>query len=274
MRVDRMAFDSTLSVDNLVIHVDEVGGMNEAEIDRMIDSFNQYGWSLLQCSPRSTAKENLLSLTQYFGNVVRHNRSDSYGITAIEHDPESDDANTYLSASFVAHPPHTGGTAQAVPPKVVALFCELPSSSGGFSQVISGKAIYDHVRENDPEGLSRASKENALIVERAGEKASRAIFAQQDSGLLSIAYRSDNVAITNVAPGLDDTFALMREFINHPKSQVIFKLEKGQLCIFDNTAVLHGRTAFDRDSKRRLCRLNMDGNSSTRRKIIYGFSGS
>ena len=47
----------------------------------------------------------------------------------------------------------------------------------------------------------------------------------------------------------------------------------GQILIVDNTSVLHGITGFDRNSERKLNRLNFDGVSPYfSNKMLFGFT--
>ncbi|MBN0887750.1 TauD/TfdA family dioxygenase, partial [Pseudomonas aeruginosa] len=49
------------------------------------------------------------------------------------------------------------------------------------------------------------------------------------------------------------------------------KLEPGEILVLDNTAVLHGRTAFCANELREMRRLNFDGHGRLRAELELGF---
>ena len=67
-----------------------------------------------------------------------------------------------------------------------------------------------------------------------------------------------------VKPAFDRVLA----FINEPANIVRFQLPQGHLFICDNGAVLHGRSAFPAEEKRRMLRLNLNGDRMDLESIL------
>ena len=60
----------------------------------------------------------------------------------------------------------------------------------------------------------------------------------------------------------EEGFDLIRDWIARPESSEQIRLERGDCLIFDNSRMLHGRTAFPKDGGRALFGLWCDGVSA------------
>ena len=147
----------------------------------------------------------------------------------------------------------------------------LPDPIGGYSLLVSSKAIYKYLAEQDYNGLKLLFEPNIFSIKRDNQFHRRAIFQLKNS-LVEMAFRyNDGKASVSVLPEASRAFNLIIEFVNNPKNQLAFKLEKGQILITDNTSILHGRTGFSINSTRKLNRLNFDGLSQYYSRLLFGF---
>ena len=267
----RVAFGPSCLEQNRGLRVEAIDSIAKDAQQEMLRSFNRFGWVLLEVEDgEGSVRDNLLALRSIFGSPVLHDRSEHDGITIVESKVHGKPtANTYLSACNSAHPPHTGGTASAHPPTIVALACERTSKVGGLTQIVSGKLVYDYLKSVSPEGLKALENPKAVEFRRGGDRAQKAVFETLSPRWSAISFRYDSVALVTPSPRAEEAYELVRRFVNDSGNQVVFRLAPRQICVFDNRAVLHGRTAFEADSARRLYRLNLDGSSLVGLKIGF-----
>lgn len=265
----RRAFFSQLNLSDVTIKLNNTSSISKSKISDIIRIFNKYGWLLIELPDNQIdPRKSLLELRKIFGSTVPHKRSEEDGITVIQNNSQT---SNYLSETHHSHPPHTGGTANSSIPRVIAVYCEIPSRQGGVSQIVSGKAIFQHLLINNYKGLVNLCKDQAMTVKRGEEKATRAIFKYLDQKI-QISFRNDDVASTKIKPDAQQAFNMICNFIEKPNNIVQFALKPNQIYIVDNTAILHGRTKYNPKFHRRLLRLNMNGESEYSDKLAFGFS--
>ncbi|NEQ84416.1 MAG: TauD/TfdA family dioxygenase [Moorea sp. SIO2I5] len=266
--LDDKMFDSYLDITEASLSISKLSELRNWEIEKLLHCFNTYGFVIVQCVSLDNSIEDFLLLTEIFGNLTRHNRADERGIVPIR--PMAG-YSEYLGASNEPHFLHTDGPFEKNPPKVMALQCEVPDPIGGFSLLVSSKAIYKYLAEQDYNGLKLLFDPNIFSIKRDNQFHKRAIFNLKNNRV-EMAFRdNDGKASVSVLPEASRAFNLIREFVNNPKNQIVFKLEKGQILITDNTSVLHGRTGFSINSTRKLNRLNFDGLSQYYSRLLFGF---
>ncbi|CBN58806.1 hypothetical protein OSCI_3890022 [Kamptonema sp. PCC 6506] len=244
--------------------------MNYHDKQRFFNIFNQFGFVILEHNPpceHQCIKQNLLFLSDFFGTVKQHKRSNKDGIsiiTPLEGYPD------YIATTNKAHLLHTDGTFEQDAPKIVALQCEIPSKEGGLSQIIQAESIYEYLSKNDPQGLQKCFMTDAFTIVRHDQTATKPIFKREKQRIL-MEFRSDSTAFIQIKLELKETFKLIKEYINNPKNQFIFKLQANQILITDNTRILHGRTSFPDYEVRKLNRLWFNGESKYSHLIRLGF---
>ncbi len=245
--------------------------MNYNEKQTLFDIFNHFGLVILEhnppCEHHQCIKDNLLYLSNFFGDVKRHKRSDKDGISIIM---PQDGYPDYIATTNEPHLLHTDGTFEQDAPKVVALQCEIPSKEGGLSQIIQAKSIYKYLLRNDPQGLQKCFMTDAFTITRDNQTATKPIFKLAKERF-SMEFRSDSSASIQIKPDIKDTFKLIKKYINNPKNKFIFKLDANQILITDNTRILHGRTSFPNYEVRKLNRLWFNGESKYSHLIELGF---
>jgi alpha-ketoglutarate-dependent taurine dioxygenase len=147
--------------------------------------------------------------------------------------------------------------------------CEIPSKNGGFSQIVYGESVYEYLTENHPQELQKLFT-HPVTITRDGETATRAVFVEK-KGRITITFRSDSVVSTAIPPQIEKAYNIIKNYINTPNNQAIFKLKANQILLWDNTAILHGRTPFPNNELRKLNRLWFDGISEYSHHLQFGF---
>ena len=265
---DKKLFSSSTDIDKLILEIETISKLTPFQITEIIQLFNQYGFLILQCQKFNNCEAEFLLLSKIFGKTTKHNRANRDGVVTIK---SLEGYPLYLGASNEAHPLHTDGPFEKTPPKVMALLCEKSDPVGGLSQIVSCRAIYEYLRTHDPQGLQLLFNSSAWTIERDRQSQTRAMFEYRD-GKISMAFRTnDGNANVSVMPEALKVFDLIISFINNPQNCLSFKLEPGQVLIGDNLSILHGRTAFSKDSPRSLKRLNFDGESEYTPMLVFGF---
>lgn len=266
---DYRIFDSSLPLTEVTLSTSRIKDLIKSQkIENLLHVFNKYGFAIIECEPIEDMVEDFLLLTKIFGRTTEHNRADERGIVIIS---VREDFAAYLGASNEIHPLHTDGPFEKIPPKVMALQCEEPDPWGGLSLLVSARAIYQYLAQQDKEGLDLLFNPQVFSIQRDNQYEKRAIFDRKNDRIEMAFRTNDGKANISILPEAQKIFNLITEFIDNPKNQLQFKLEKGQILVVDNTAILHGRTGFNRNSPRKLHRLNFDGISPYSAKILFGF---
>jgi len=260
--------------DAIKLQVEGTSELSEVEITLMVEIFNQYGCVILACSSSGNLRQNLLGLKYYFGQIIPHRSSDSDGVVLIKPTPGAN--YTALTGQPFAF--HTDGSFMSVPPKVVALQCEVAVETGGVSQLVQGEILYRFLRSQDPKGLEALFEPDAVVVRtRDGEVYTGSVFTRSGERIKISSYRpSDRQVTVQTKPDALGAYNLIEYFV---KSGIFdefqYQLQPGEILVMDNTRILHTRTPFDekKGAKRRLYRLWMDGQPNHTR-LDYGFSCS
>ena len=264
----RIGFGAGMYMRDLLVEIDDSRSISHQQLAEVATVFNRYGFCLIQCSPQSNCKAQLLGFRDLFGTVAGHDRADLDGITVMT---PSDKFPLYLGAGNGEHPPHTDGAYDEFPAKIMCLQCEVPARTGGLSILVSGIALYEWLADQDVELPVELSNPGVFTVKRAERCASKAIF-QKDGERTQIVWRSD--ATARFAPGWQTTraIALVRQFVADESHQLRFKLRPHQILVVDNTAVLHGRTAFTKGDPRKMNRINFLADGPFAKELYFGFA--
>ncbi len=259
-----------IDIRQVTLQVSKVAEISESEQHKLFEILNKFKFIIIQYEDSLHPQENFLALSKFFGLVKRHHRSDNNGIVAVENLYKSLDTKTSRSATNRMHPMHTDGSADIDPPKIVALQCEIPSQNGGFSQIVYGEEIYEYLIKNYPEELQNLFT-NPVTIKNLGNKTdTRAIFIEKQGRIL-ITFKADSLVSIEIPDKIKNAFQIIKNYVNDPNNQFIFKLKANQILILDNTSVLHGRTSFPDNEVRKLNRLWFDGISEYAHHLQFGF---
>jgi TfdA family taurine catabolism dioxygenase TauD len=183
-------------------------------------------------------------------------------------DATADDPTPRMYRSNLELRPHNDITA------MIALACWQKARSGGASVLVSGVTVHDEMRRRAPGLLAplyRGYHYHRLGEEGAGEEPTTPyrvpVFANRN-GQLSVRYQRAGIAAGHRARGVPLTaediaaFNLFDEVAKAPENRLAFYLERGEMLVINNYAVMHARSQFanhpEPERQRRLVRLWLD----------------
>jgi gamma-butyrobetaine dioxygenase len=147
---------------------------------------------------------------------------------------------------------HTDNPYREPVPGFQALHALLASPDGGDSVFADGFALGDHLRAVDPAAFLTLTQTPVPFLYRSKDAE---LYAERP--LIQLSCRGEVSAVhynsRSIAPlplhGRDATnfYSAYRRFaqlLRDPDYQLSFHLEDGELVLFDNQRILHGRTAF------------------------------
>ncbi|MCG7573026.1 TauD/TfdA family dioxygenase [Phaeobacter sp. CNT1-3] len=158
-----------------------------------------------------------------------------------------------LAYTPIALPLHTDLTNQELPPGFQFLHCLANEATGGGSLFSDGFAVAEDLRAEDPEAFELLSTISVPFRFHDGEydirSRKKVITLDEDGSLKEICFNAHIAGILDIAPEkMPAYYRAYRKFMlmsRAPAYLVTFKLQAGEMVIFDNRRVLHGREAFD-----------------------------
>ena len=246
---------------------------SEEVLYRALRDFIELGFLLVSGTP--TRADSILEVAHRFGFV----RATNFGaFFEVYSRPDSSD----LAYRPVALGPHTDNPYRTPVPGIQILQCLQNETSGGLSTLVDSLAVAEVLRSEDPQGLELLSR----IPVR---------FEYRDATTQLVAVKpmiemdgQGNMTGVHYSPRLDD-IPLMSELdtrryhaarkrlgilFEDPRFELRFRLNPGEMMMFDNNRVLHGRTSFDpSEGHRQLqgCYIDRDGPRSMYRVLKRKF---
>jgi alpha-ketoglutarate-dependent taurine dioxygenase len=233
-----------------------------------LDALRDFSWLTLR-----QARENAADRSRWLARLLRN------GIAFLSDVPATDDAileamslvgrvaetnyGQVFDVRVVAQPEnlafsdlglglHTDNPYREPVPGFQALHMLIAAPDGGENLFADGLALAAHLRHNDPDDFARLtstavpfryqSKDADLYAERP------LIQLSCDGAVTGVHYNNRSIAPLRLS--LEDTqafYGAYRKFallLREPKFQLKFRLRSGDLVVFDNQRILHGRTPF------------------------------
>ena len=158
-----------------------------------------------------------------------------------------------LAYTSVALPLHTDLPNQEVPPGYQFLHCLANEATGGGSIFADGFAMAEDLREEDPGAFRLLSEVPVPFRFHDGDADIRVhepvITLDATGEVIEIRYNAHLAAIFDMPPGIMPSYyRAYRAYMaktRDPKYRLTLKLKAGEMVVFDNRRVLHGRDAFD-----------------------------
>ncbi|WP_375329490.1 TauD/TfdA family dioxygenase [Microcystis sp. BLCC-F210] len=227
--------------------------------DQICKEINEKGYCLRRLPPEFDKEDigNLLA-TVNLGKLVRHPLSDDSGAVAIQFKP----GVNYINTTYLASGMHTDGSFSSQKIGIVVMYCQQSIKGQGTTKLLEFRKALQHLKQVNPEDVNYLYDPTTLGVYRKGQRACGPILSQNADGRLQVRYRGDtgdDTAQIDVHPKARRIVNQLREFVEDEANQILFSLEPGSLLLLDNTALLHGRTAFDPTKPRVLHRWWFDG---------------
>lgn len=160
---------------------------------------------------------------------------------------------TFYINSSLTQPMHTDEGYTNTFPRYVGLYCEKPAESGGENIVVNGASLYSECLNQYGEKINLLFEKDALTVEHAFGIDQKPLFLLLNNQEIGISY-SPILKKMWCSEDVFDMFDYITHYVHHPDNQFRFKLESGQILLFDNAMVCHGRTAFPKNDKRLMYR--------------------
>jgi gamma-butyrobetaine dioxygenase len=242
---------------------------NESTLFKALTDFITLGFVLVDQTP--TKKDSILEIASRFGFV----RTTNFGaFFEVYSRPDSND----LAYRPVALGPHTDNPYRTPVPGIQILQCLQNETSCGLSTLVDSLAVAQQVQQEDPKGFELLSRVPVRFEYRDAHTqlvAVKPIIELDGQG---------NMSGVHYSPRLDDIPLMSQEdtqayhrarkrlglLFEDPGYELRFRLNPGELMMFDNNRVLHGRTAFDpSEGHRQLqgCYIDRDGPRSLYRVL-------
>ena len=216
---------------------------NSAERSRWLTRLLTRGVAFLSEVPATD--DAILEAMSLVGRVAETNYGLVFDVRSVAQ-PEN------LAFSDLGLGLHTDNPYREPVPGFQALHMLIASPDGGENLFADGLALAAHLRQNDPDAFTRLtrtavpfryqSKDADLYAERP------LIQLSCDGAVTGVHYNNRSIAPLRLS--LDDTQAFYdayRKFallLRDLKFQLKFRLRSGDLVLFDNQRILHGRTPF------------------------------
>jgi gamma-butyrobetaine dioxygenase len=242
---------------------------DEAELSSWLESFLTLGFVIFEGVPAEPGM--VLKLGAMFGFTRETNFGALFNVRST---PNAND----LAYTSLALDPHTDNPYRAPVPGIQLLHCLVNETSGGLSTLVDGFAVAQALRERHPQAFATLASTPVRFkyIDVDAELTASAPLIELDLG-------GDLKAI-HFSPRLDfvplfarerlEAYYRARQLFDHrlraPDFEIRFLLRAGDLVMFDNCRLLHGRTAFDpSEGLRHLqgCYIDSDGPRSLYRVL-------
>lgn len=147
---------------------------------------------------------------------------------------------------------HTDNPYREPVPGFQSLHALLTSAEGGDSVFADGFALAEHLRTEDPQSFTQLTQTAVPFAYRSKDAdlyAERPLIQLSCNGsVAAVHYNSRSIAPLRMnATDAQRFYAAYRRFatlLREPRFQLKFRLRDGDLVMFDNQRILHGRTGF------------------------------
>ena len=239
---------------------------------RMVETFLRLGFVILRGVPSEPGQ--VLQVARAFGLP----RDTNFGVLFdVRTQPDASD----LAYTGLALAPHTDNPYRDPVPGVQLLHCLTNRSSGGKSTLVDGLAVGHALRARDPEAyrILSATPVRFAYTHADTHLVDYAPMIEHDAGgqLVGIRFspKLDFVPLAEAA--VLAAFYAARRTLNQmlvsDEFEIRFLLADGDLVMFDNRRLLHGRTSFDpQEGLRHLqgCYIDIDSPRSLYRVLTAG----
>jgi hypothetical protein len=224
---------------------------------QMLESIRDRGFALLCDVPTE------LSMTEEIPAVIGKRRETNYGIYELKAkaDPEiTGDMAVELS-------PHTDEMYRIEPPAITLFHVVVQSPIGGESVLVDGLRLAQRLKEENADALRTLCEIPARFHRELDEgrhfDIQAPIFRQDANGIITGIRLNDRCMAPVDATPTDterfyDSLRPLLDIIYSGEEAVHIRIETGQMLIFNNHRLLHGRSSFDSASGRHVRIVHVD----------------
>ena len=242
---------------------------SEAERLAWLESFLTLGFVIFEGV--STQPGTVLKVGSMFGFTRETNFGALFDVRST---PDATD----LAYTSIALDPHTDNPYRAPVPGIQLLHCLANETSGGQSTLVDGFAVAQALRTKDPQAFEilAGTPVRFKYVDAQTELTASAPPIELDvtGALKSIHFSPRLDFVPLFEPQQLQAYFRARRLFDHalraPDFEIRFLLAAGDLVMFDNCRLLHGRTGFDpAEGLRHLqgCYIDIDGPRSLYRVL-------
>ncbi|MCB9729790.1 MAG: TauD/TfdA family dioxygenase [Deltaproteobacteria bacterium] len=216
-----------------------------------LDAFAALGLVRLRGVPHERGE--VARTAERFGHVRATNYGRIFDVASV---PDA----THLAYTDVALALHTDNPYRDPVPGVQLLHCLESSARGGDSVMVDGVTLAERLRAEAPDALEvlRTTPVPFRYRDATCDLRREHPMLRLDAAgtLVAIHFNDRSMEPLRLAPErLDAFYAAFRRLdalTRDPALRLVFRLEPGDLVVFDNERILHGREAFDGQTGRRL----------------------
>lgn len=241
---------------------------DDAERARVLRAVRDVGFALVSGTP--IAENTVLDIAATFGHVRETNYGRLFDVR-VEANPNN------LAFTGMAIAPHTDNPYRDPVPTLQLLHCLDNAVDGGESGLLDGFHAAALLRSEDPDSFRVLT---GTLVPFAWSDATASLRADRPLIEVDVNGRIREVRFNNrsmqalrlPAAEIDAFYRAYRSFaeiIARPELLFTFRLDAGDCVVFDNTRLLHARTAFAESGSRHLqgCYADLDSLTSTLRVL-------
>jgi len=248
---------------------DEVRSSGELH-QQFLESILNSGFAMLRNVP--AAREQIEAVTSLVGKL----RLTNYEIYELESKPNPE----IVGDMAVPLAPHTDEPYRIDPPAITFFHVIAHSEDGGASTLIDSFRLVDSLKQRNPAAFDTLNRISArfhrsLLEGRLFEYQNPIIQTDSDGDVSSVRLLDRALAPVDCAlEQVEEFYAALRELLSLSYSGdglIEFKLQAGEMLVFNNQRLMHGRTAFNPDSSKRhirSCHVDLDEFYS-RLRILY-----
>ena len=240
-----------------------------AELMSWLEAFLTYGFVIFEGVP--TQPGTVLTVGSMFGFTRETNFGPLFDVRST---PNATD----LAYTAMSLDPHTDNPYRAPVPGIQLLHCLANETTGGLSTLVDGFAVAQGLREAHPQAFEVLSHTPVRFkyLDADTELTASAVPIELDvtGGLRAIQFSPRLDFVPLFPPERLDVYYRARRLFDHrlraPDFEIRFLLKAGDLVMFDNCRLLHGRTGFDpAEGLRHLqgCYIDIDGPRSLYRVL-------
>ncbi|MFD0279465.1 phosphonate degradation HD-domain oxygenase [Kitasatospora sp. NPDC127111] len=235
-----------------------------AERAAVLGAVRRSGFAVLRGVP--AVERQVLEVAGSFGYVRVTNYGELFDVR-VEPDPNN------LAFTSAAVTPHTDNPYRDPVPTLQLLHCLENSATGGDSGLVDGFKAAAVLREEAPAEFATLTRTPVPFVfrdRRTELRADRPLIEVDARGRIrEVRFNNRSIGtLRGTSEELAAFYAAYRRFAAitlRPELRLTFRLDRGDCLVFDNTRLLHARTAFEQDGRRHLqgCYADLDSLSST-----------
>ncbi len=234
----------------------------------LLQNFYKYGFIIIKKTP---AEEDFLVK---FANSIGTVRPTNFGTTFNVRSEKNYNDLAYTDQHIAAH---TDNPYRKPIPCIQLLHCIYNEVEGGFSTVVDGFAVAEYLKKKHKDLFSILSStkvrfrfvDENVILENWG----KIIELDENEELKQIRHspRLDYVSFLekNKLEKFYKARRLFSKLCASEKFELKFKLEKGDIMMFDNHRTLHGRTSFNKNEGKRFLKGCYIDHDSTEGKLRF-----